>query len=59
MSSEFGCFVFSGKRQSQVSVRQGIRTAIPTVKRVSVISYGGGMELHQRKEDLNMIVCGT
>ena len=30
-----------------------------TVKRVSVISYGGGMEVHQRRKDLSMIVCGT
>jgi len=55
----FFSFAFSGKRLSQVSVRHEIHTAIPTVKRVRVTNYGGGMELHQKKEDLSMIVCGT
>ncbi len=50
--------VISGKKQNQVTVRQGIHIVILLVMRVNVINYGDGMELHQKKEDMNKIVSG-
>ena len=49
---------FSGKRLNQVTVKQGIPIVILSAMRVSVTSYGGGMELHQKKEALSKIVSG-
>jgi len=41
----------SGKRRSPVTVRPGIRIVILSATRVSVTSYGGGMELPQKREE--------
>lgn len=48
----------SGKRLSQVTVKQGIPIVIHSAMRVSVISYGGGTELPQKREGLSKIVSG-
>lgn len=48
---------FSGKRQSQGSVRRGILVVIVTAKRVRVISYGGAMvHCRLKKQGLNKTV---
>lgn len=48
----------SGKKLSQVIVRQGIPIVILTAMRVSVKSYGGGMELLQKRGGLSKIASG-
>lgn len=52
--------IIAGKKPSQVIVRRGIRLVIHAVSKVKVISYGDGMDAHQRKVDLSKtIICGT
>lgn len=41
-----------------MTVKQGIPIVILSAMRVSVTSYGGGMELPQKKEALSKIVSG-